>query len=500
MAAGPTVAMAASTGGFRLSLRAKGVLALATLVAYFAAVALFAATERRKLLFVVQEMEAIHSNAQLLRNIAAALEHSLIEAQGLAKLDESAPGRREAAAPIVERTRQVVREGLPEARGAFGVLDRDATALEHALAAVSATPSDAHVAQMRTRQQELFTSLNKTIAMMQGRVDRLEQRYRDSQQSIGVFALAAYGAGVVAAIGWMLLFFTRLTRDIGRLQDRAIAVVGGYSGEPLRNTRRDEVGGLIDAVNRMQVDLRRSEQQQEISRQQRFHQEKMAAVGSLATAIGHEVSNPIAAITGVAQVMVEETREDDGARSRMLHDFAAEILRQTQRITVIVRQLGTLTAPHSAKPELLDLNALVRSTCGFIGYDARFRGIAFEFGLDPAIPAVEAVADHLTQILMNLLINAADAMDGASHGTPTIRVTTDRGESEVCLAIADNGHGMEADVLAHAFDESFTTKPAGKGRGIGLFLCKTLIEEGGGRIELESTRGVGTQARLFLKA
>jgi signal transduction histidine kinase len=492
--------MADSTGGVRLSLRTKGVLALAALVVYFVAVALFVAAERRNLLLIVQEMEAIHSNAQMLRDIAGALEHSQIEAQGLFGLAEPSPARRAATTDVVERTSQIVREGLPTARRAFLVLDREAKALERAMGAVNALPSDAHVVEMRSRLQALIANLNDVVGTMQARSDQLERRYRESQQSINVLALAAYTAGVVAAGAWLLVFFTRLTRDIGRLQERAIAIVGGYSGEPLRNTRRDEFGGLIDAVNRMQVDLRRSEQQQEISRQQRFHQEKMAAVGSLATAIGHEVSNPIAAITGVAQVMVDETRADKGSKDRMLHDFAGEILRQTQRITVILRQLGTLTAPHSVKPELLDLNALVRSTCSFIGYDARFRGIEFEFDLDPAIPAVEAVADHLTQILMNLLINAADAMDGGGNGPPKIRVTTLRGDGEVRLAIADNGHGMAADVLAHAFDESFTTKPAGKGRGIGLFLCKTLIEEGGGRIELDSTPGVGTRAGLFLKA
>jgi len=100
---------------------------------------------------------------------------------------------------------------------------------------------------------------------------------------------------------------------------------------------------------------------------------------------------------------------------------------------------------------------------------------------------------------MNLLINAADALEGRSGaGKPTVVVSTRQAKNEVIVSVADNGHGMESSVLAHAFEESFTTKPAAKGRGIGLYLCKTLIEEIGGRIELESRLDAGTTARVCI--
>jgi two-component system NtrC family sensor kinase len=494
MAARPLVAKAAPTG-VRLSLRAKGVLMLAALFVYFAAVAGYVAHQRRNLLVTIQEMEAIQANADHLRRVEEAIGHSIEDTLALSTIPETSPTRRAAALELSGTAMRPVQVGLPAARRAYAPIDRDALALERALAAMAAAPSTPHVMAVRDRQQELAGRVSELVATMRSRSDALGKSYHASQQAIGFIGLSANTIGVVAAIVTILLFFTRLTRDIARLQDRASAIVTGYSGEPLRNTRRDEVGGLIDAVNRMQVDLRRYERQQEVTRQQRFHQEKMAAVGSLATAIGHEVSNPIAAITGVAQFMVDETREPDGAKGQMLHDFAAEILKQTQRITVILRQLATLTTPPSPKAELLDLNALIRSTCSFISYDARFRGIEFEFDLDPAIPAVSAVTDHITQILMNLLINAADAMEGEGR---RIRISTHQAEGEVQVSITDNGHGMSPEVLAKAFTESFTTKPVGKGRGIGLFLCKTLIEEGGGRIALESAPGVGTTAALYL--
>ncbi len=182
-------------------------------------------------------------------------------------------------------------------------------------------------------------------------------------------------------------------------------------GPPLANKRRDEVGGLIDAVNRMQVDLRRWEQQMEVARQQQFHHEKMAAVGSLAAAIGHEVSNPIAAIAGVTQFIIDETQPRRLAGEQGDPGFRDPDPGQTERIARIMRTMATATAPHPPDPELLDLNVLIQSTCSFISYDKRFRGIEFDFDLSRDVPAVTAVADHITQVLMNLLINAADAME-----------------------------------------------------------------------------------------
>jgi two-component system, NtrC family, sensor kinase len=248
----------------------------------------------------------------------------------------------------------------------------------------------------------------------------------------------------------------------------------------------------------MQEELARSERQREISRQQHFHQEKMAAVGSLAAAVAHEISNPINSISGIAQHTINAIRSNQRLDEETLCGNAELTLKQSERIASIVRQVADLSAPHSPHPELLNMNELVQSTCSFIRYDKRFHLVNLIADVDPALPAVRAVADHLTQILMNLLINAADAMDGVTGRKPTIRVSTRQADGEITLTVSDNGQGMGPDVLAHAFDESFSTKPAGRGRGIGLYLCKALIEENHGRIELSSTPGAGTVAQVHL--
>ncbi|MEY2920905.1 MAG: hypothetical protein RL261_2210 [Pseudomonadota bacterium] len=481
-----------------LSLRTKGMLALGILIIYVAATAWFLAGERRNLVVIAQQIYSHQTAQALLAPSFNTLAHTLVQTQSILSTADGSNRPQPTYANIASSLDPLMAR-LEQLRDFDPTLAPHIDALHVAVEGVRAVPSGRNLGAVRNAEQTLIAHMNDLLTSLDHRSEVLQEQYRDKQQLIGITAVVTGVLGALASAVVILVFFTRLARDIERLQGRAVAIVSGYSGKPLRKHRHDEIGGLIEAVNSMQVELRRWEQQQEIGRQQRFHQEKMAAVGSMAAAIGHEVSNPIAAIAGVAQYLIDESRDDEHRVSKLAHDFSVQILRQTERISMIMRQLASVTRPHSPDPELLDLNALVQSTGSFISFDKRFRGIEFEYELDHDMPAVTAVADHLTQVLMNLLINAADAMeDTPKDGHARIHVKTRVDGGTIVLSIADTGHGMTPEVMARAFDESFSTKPAGKGRGIGLFLCKTLIEQSGGRIELASTVGAGTTVNLLL--
>jgi signal transduction histidine kinase len=480
------------------SLRTKGILAVMTLIAYLAAISVFIAQQRQNLVQVVAQLDASQQHQAVLAPILAILTHAMVETDVIINTSDKTGGTFAGYGDLPSEF-AAIGSGLANAQRIYPMLAQDLTTFGIAAESLRVIPSGVHLAHMREVEQKLITKLEGMVNGLQKRSTDLTQEYRDTQQFITVFAISANVVGAVASIAVIIVFFTGLARDIRRLQDRAVAIVGGYAGPPLPNRRRDEVGGLIGAVNQMQVDLRRWEQQMEVARQQQSHHEKMAAVGSLAAAIGHEVSNPIAAIAGVAQFIADEARRDDRPAGKVIQDFATQILDQTERIARIMRTMATATAPHPPEPELLDLNVLVQSTCSFISYDKRFRGIGFDFDLSRDVPAVTAVADHITQVLMNVLINAADAMEGAAPPTKRqIRIETAAADDGVDVRIHDNGRGMSAEVLRHALEESFTTKPAGKGRGIGLFVCKTLIESAGGRIALTSVPDEGTTVTLHL--
>jgi two-component system, NtrC family, sensor kinase len=465
-----------------LSLRAKGMLVFAALVVYVACVAFLMARQWHQSLVVTAQMQELESQQSRIERLYVAAGHAVVTLQDVSR----APSLAEMAADVnllVQESAKLAGAypALAQARGRLGgdILELHAAAAPGAWSALRDTLSE-----VGAQARAIASRLNE-------RRQALSRRSRALHESIAITGLAAGLLGVIALGATMALFLARLGRDIRELESHAVDIVNGYRGAPLKVRRRDEVGTLMKAVNRMQSELRHREQQSEISREQRFHQEKMAAMGSLAAAVAHEINNPIAAITGIAQQM-DDARCKAGCPEASCRPEL--ILENTRRIASISRQLSEMTAPHSQEPELLDINGLVRSTANFIVYDKRFRGIDVALDLDPAVPALRAVSDHVTQVLMNLLINSADALQDVKGRTPAIRVTTRAANGEVLITVRDNGHGMDRSLLSKVFEESFTTKPPDRGRGLGLFLSKTLIEQGGGRIELESEPGTGTTA------
>ena len=475
----------------RLTLRAKGVLAFATLAVYLVAVLWLMGNERDKLLLARAHIDGLHAMEKTIARANVALSHSSFRLQEALNAQDPRPGIRDALLDM-----QVGEELIRPLAQLRPAVARHAEAVDAGVAAVLAAPSRANAVELHTRQDELVRVLSAAQEQLRERREMLVANDRRQQERITVITVSLGLAGFLAFGAATALFFTRLARDIKELQARSMAIVTEGHAEPLLITRHDEVGGLMQAVNRMQRELRQRDRELEISRQRRFHQEKMAAVGSLAVAIAHEINNPIAAISGIAQSMAQQKTAcgclvADGCQPEL-------IVRHSERIASITRQVAQLTRPHPGAPELVNLNDVVRSACDFIIYDKRFRRIEVSLDLDRDLPAVEIVVDHITQILLNLLINSADALEGVSDRRGAVRVATYVHGDRVSIAVSDNGCGMEKAVLAQAFDESFTTKPPGRGQGVGLFLCKHLIEEGGGNISLESAVGRGTTVSLTL--
>ena len=476
----------------KLTLRAKGVLAFATLVTYVTVTGYILTQERSSLLRLATELEKVYAEENALTKATYAVSQAISRWQEKVFSSTQAPAFEEQLALDVD----LAETGVQELVATYPQLARDIERLKRDVAALRQNPSRSGLVWLRDHGQDMSVHLEQMTRDARARKDLLWEGYRTGHDTVSMITVFLGLLGAVFFGVTMTLFLTRLAWDIRALAARAEEIVSGYRGPPLMITRHDEIGDLMEAVNRMQFELRQREQQLQVSREQRFHKEKMAAVGSLAAAVAHEINNPIAAIAGIAQSLKDSGRlAPSGDASPDPFDL---ILQQAKRITTISRQIAELTAPHPPENELLDLNALVRNVCGFIAYDTRFRRIDLVLDLDTQIPAISAVADHLTQVLMNLLINAADSLEDIRDTKPTIRVATRTQQDQVLLTVTDNGKGMTEDVLERAFEESYTTKPPDKGRGLGLFLCKSLIEGGGNRIELESTSGVGTTANVWL--
>ena len=311
---------------------------------------------------------------------------------------------------------------------------------------------------------------------------------------------AALASLLFGLIGLLLLgaiiglFFTRLTNDLHTLKARALGIIKGERNTPTPVTRNDEVGELTQAVNQMASALDEREKELVIARQKFFHREKMAAVGALAAGVAHEIGNPIAAMSGVLQEMVDE--QESGQFNEAVSSKLTALQTQIQRLSAITREISGFAAPQPMERQLLDLNGLVRTTAGLMGYDKRMYRVSLRLDLDSQLPAIYGVADQLTQVIMNLLINAADALSSKKEGAREITLRSELSGDHGCFTVTDNGGGMDQETLNRAFEAFFTTK--GKGIGLGLSLCYSIVTGHGGTIEIDSTPNQGTQVRVSL--
>jgi signal transduction histidine kinase len=219
-----------------------------------------------------------------------------------------------------------------------------------------------------------------------------------------------------------------------------------------------------------------------------IHQEKMAAFGLLAAGIAHEVGNPLAGLSSLIQML--QRRGPDAYTSEKL----ALADRQLGRIQRTVRELVDFSRPASSVEGLVRLSDVVEEALGIAKYYHRTknREIATEVPAD--LPPVRAVRDHLTQVVLNLVLNAIDATGKGGH----IRLTACPDGDVVALHVEDDGRGISLADRARLFQPYFTTKP--QGTGLGLFISRQIVEELGGTLSYESEPGAGASFRVCLPA
>lgn len=476
---------------FHLSLRQKGIFAFIALFSYVMLVAFVIANQREILGGIVGELQQLHVVEERLTRVNTSVAYAILNVnEATTSGSRSQMGAIALDMEAIESGLRILQPGLPSLSDS---IDR----LERGTALIQTVPLPSSLIELREGLHAVVGELDVTTQQMRNRRQVLNEHYRDVFDRVTLIAVAMGSIGFIVFGGLVTLFFTRLARDLSALRERAVEVVNGYRGELLRVIRHDEVGSLMQAVNHMQHELRERDRKLEMSQRRQVHEEKMAAFGSLAAAVAHEINNPIAAISGIAEAMDEHCRTE-GCSGRGVTCQPHLILEQARRIEQITRRLNGMTAQSSLQPGLVDLNEVVRSTCTFLGYDKRLRSVDVTLELDAQLPAVYAVSGHVIQVLMNLLINAADALETLPTDDRHITVKTQVGDGEVLLTVTDNGCGMNDATFERAFEEAFTTKPAGKGSGIGLFMCRMLMHEMEGDVELHSQVGRGTVATVHL--
>ena len=470
--AGPAIDKAHVPKRFAWSVRTKGMVVFAGLIVYSILIALFVFHQKNLLL---REFEGIQKSLEVdsaLKQVDVAAFDAVMTVFANIDAQDRAAGmsRIHAHHQLLMNKHAALAALLPESKPSLRGLDE-------AMGEAARNPSNANMNRLIRELVRSKNELTRLSEEFQEKRRRTPERYRNQSDSVALttLMLGVLGLGFLGVIAG--LFFRRLTDDLRLLQARALDIVKGYRGEPIPIRRQDEVGQLMEAVNHMASALDIREKELMVERQKYFHQEKMAAIGTLAAGLAHEIGNPIAAISGIAQEMSERRDADShpcGADyCRPCHPEL--ILIQTARLAAITREISEFASPQTAEPQLLDLNALLLSTSTLLRYDKRLERVDLQLDLDRQLPAVYGVADQLSQVIMNLLINAMDALEEVRDRQPAIKVSTYRDGERACMAVEDNGHGMEKDIVGRVFEAFFTTKPAGKGTGLGLALCYSIM-------------------------
>jgi len=234
--------------------------------------------------------------------------------------------------------------------------------------------------------------------------------------------------------------------------------------------------------------------------QERLHQaQKMESVGRLAAGVAHDFNNLLGVILGYGELVRDGLPADDPLREDVAH-----VLGAAERAAASTRQLLALGRKQPRRVRSLDLNAVVSESAKIL---SRLAGetIELEIRLQPALGSVRADVGQIEQVLLNLVLNARDALPEGGRITIETRneeLAADRGQippgSYVLLTVTDTGPGMDAATRAQIFEPFFTTKETGKGTGLGLAVVHGIVQQSGGEIEVDSEVGVGTAFKVYL--
>jgi two-component system sensor kinase FixL len=288
----------------------------------------------------------------------------------------------------------------------------------------------------------------------------------------------------------------RTGREVtGRRRDGTEIPLELAVGEIRTGAERRFVGVLRDLTER-----KRAERELERARQQYFHREKIAAMGQLAAGIVHEVGNPAAAISGAVSALRQRVvgGKNGVAADAIVASNLELIAEQSDRLAAMTREISDFARPRETRRSLLDLNQIVRGAVSIMRFDPRVQDAELALDLDPELPALRASQDHLTQVVLNLVLNAADACEAKAEGDGRIQVRTCLADDRALLLVSDNGAGMDTETIRRAMDPYFSTKGLDRGMGLGLSLCHDIIEEHGGEISIQSMVGAGTTVRVLL--
>jgi signal transduction histidine kinase len=329
----------------------------------------------------------------------------------------------------------------------------------------------------------LFTSYQEQLEALQ-----------TTELMLLLVSLAAILIG--SAVVWY--FVRKVTKPLRELRDSAEAVGRGDFSQRVRVRGNDEFGELGRVFNQMtgNIEQSRSELEKTVdslktTQAQLIQSEKLSAVGEFVAGVAHELNNPLATVMGFSELLKDAPVEPQYRR------YLDMVFKSSQRCQKIVQSLLSFSRRHQPERKPVCLNNLVEEVLEIVAYSLRTSNVEVITQLDPHLPLVLADSHQIQQVVLNIINNARQSIEGKTT-EGKIKIITGVANHHVSIAIQDNGPGISKENLQRIFNPFFTTKEVGKGTGLGLSICYGIIKEHGGNIVPSSEHGEGATFTITL--
>ncbi|HEY0882327.1 MAG TPA: ATP-binding protein [Archangium sp.] len=319
--------------------------------------------------------------------------------------------------------------------------------------------------------------------------DEVFKATRELSRRSMLFAVGVVSLALVLAV----LLGRRVTRPLRDLQETLVDISRGNFGVEVPVDGPSEIRAVGSTLNQMSKELVRRSEELQTTNAQLVQSEKLSAVGELAASVAHEVKNPMVGIVGFAQLGQESQDLVE------INEYFKLIEQDAFRANKILQNLLEFSRPPEMEFEPLAPNEVVMGAMALCVHQLQMQGVKVETALANGLPAVKGNSNQLRQVLLNLMLNAGQAMEASPQ--KLINVSTQKGEAGfVEILVSDTGPGLAPDVKEKLFKPFFTTKRRGQGTGLGLSVSRSIVEAHRGQIRAEGAPGAGATFIIRLPA
>jgi len=319
----------------------------------------------------------------------------------------------------------------------------------------------------------------------------VEDKFTDLRRATVLVFLGIALAGIIVATIISCFLSHRILKPIKRLVSASQNLAQGDWEQKVRIGSNDEIGQLGVTFNFMADSLKdREEELKERAQQTIMESERLATIGQLAAGVAHELNNPLGGILLFSNLLLEKAPQGDPIRADL-----QRIVNETERCQKIVAGLLEFSRQTRLEVAAVDLNQLLKNTLDLVVNQKIFHDIKIVKKLNHVLPKVIVDVGQIQQVFINIILNAAEAMDGSGRLTVSTSVG---GEKYVEALFEDTGPGISPEIEKKIFDPFFTTKPRGKGTGLGLSIAYGIVRKHNGSIKVKSRTGKGCIFKIKL--